>query len=106
NRRPVDWELRRRALEEVRAGAAPTRETAKLWLIRRVLELRAAHPDVFEGEYEPVDAGDDVCAFTRGGELLVAVPVRPGGRFEAPSGWRDVLGADLGGASLLGRRDL
>jgi hypothetical protein len=52
---------------------------------------------VFDGAYEPLDAGPDVCAFTRGGELVVAVPLRPDARFEPPPGARDVLGgAGLG----------
>jgi (1->4)-alpha-D-glucan 1-alpha-D-glucosylmutase len=81
NRRPVDWEGRRRAL-----GDPPP----KLHLIREALGLRARRPDVFADAYEPVDAGPDVCAFTRGGEVLVAVPLRPGARFAAPGGWREL----------------
>ena len=39
----------------------------------------------------------DVCAFTRGDEVLVAVPIRPGATFTAPDGFANVLeGADLG----------
>ena len=87
NRRPVDWELRQRLV----AGGAPP----KLDLIRRTLALRASRPAAFTGAYEPVEAGADVCAFVRGGEVLVAVAVRgelaafrppPAGR-----GWRDVV---------------
>jgi (1->4)-alpha-D-glucan 1-alpha-D-glucosylmutase len=96
NRRPVDWELRRRLLAEVRGGTAPTRETAKLHLIHRTLALRAELPDAFAGDYEPVDAGPGVCAFLRGGAVLVAVPVREGARFEAPPGFEDVLGDGIG----------
>ncbi|MGH3002658.1 MAG: alpha-amylase family glycosyl hydrolase, partial [Gaiellaceae bacterium] len=40
NRRPVDWELRRRLLAGLRAGADPTEETLKLHVIRRTLALR------------------------------------------------------------------
>src|SRR5207253_10735905 len=39
NRRPVDWDVRRRPLKGLRGGAAPTRETAKLFLVVRTLEL-------------------------------------------------------------------
>jgi len=77
NRRPVDWFARRRAL----ADPPP-----KLQLIRNVLRLG------IEGEYEPLDAGADVCAFTRGGRWLVAVPLRPDARFEPPRGWRPSVG--------------
>jgi (1->4)-alpha-D-glucan 1-alpha-D-glucosylmutase len=86
NRRPVDWELRRRL---VASGKSP----AKLDLIRRTLALRERRPAAFASTYEPVDAGADVCAFLRGGEVLVAVAVRGElSSFEAPSGtWDDVL---------------
>jgi (1->4)-alpha-D-glucan 1-alpha-D-glucosylmutase len=86
NRRPVDWDLRRRLLA---AGDPPP----KLDLIRTTLALRARRPDAFAGAYEPVKAGEDVCAFTRSGEVLVAVAVRGGlERFQPPAGeWRDVL---------------
>jgi len=86
NRRPVDWALRRRLLGS--ADAPP-----KLDLIQRTLALRARRPAPFAGSYEPLEAGEDVCAFTRGGEVLVAVAVRRDLRgFRAPAGeWREVL---------------
>ena len=103
NRRPVDWDERRRALAELQAGAAPTRATAKMFLIWKTLELRARNPEAFAGSYEPVEA-EDVCAFTRGGDVLVAVPLRPGARFDPPDGWSDVLGTAALGVWLLRRR--
>jgi (1->4)-alpha-D-glucan 1-alpha-D-glucosylmutase len=86
NRRPVDWELRRRLLG---SGDCPP----KLELIRAALGLRARRPAAFDGSYEPLDAGPDVCAFTRGGEVLVAVAVRGGlgGFRDPPFEWRDVF---------------
>jgi (1->4)-alpha-D-glucan 1-alpha-D-glucosylmutase len=94
NRRPVDWERRRRALDELARGAAPDDETRKLWLIHRALALRAARPDVFAGAYEPLEAGPDACAFVRGGEVIAAVLLRGDGEdVELPAGrWRDALG--------------
>ena len=86
NRRPVDWDLRRRLLDH---------PPAKLSLIRKTLELRAQRPAAFAGTYEPVDAGPDVCAFVRGGEVLVAVPVGEHAQFEAPRGFADVLDSGL-----------
>jgi (1->4)-alpha-D-glucan 1-alpha-D-glucosylmutase len=86
NRRPVDWDARRRAL----ADPPP-----KLHLIRETLAAQVG------GSYEPVDTGPDVCAFVRGGRHLVAVPLRPGASYEPPPGWRDVL--DLDGVRLLER---
>jgi (1->4)-alpha-D-glucan 1-alpha-D-glucosylmutase len=84
NRRPVDWDERRRAL----ASAEPP---AKLDLIRRTLALRARRPAAFAGPYEPLEAGDDTVAFTRGGEVKVAVALRGDLREPAAAGeWRDV----------------
>ena len=85
NRRPVDWELRGRLL-----GSAD--EPPKLRLIREALALRARRPAAFAGEYEPLDAGEHVCVFTRGGEVLVAVAVRGDLRaFRETAGtWREV----------------
>jgi (1->4)-alpha-D-glucan 1-alpha-D-glucosylmutase len=103
NRRPVDWSESRRALAELQSGAPPTRAGAKLYLIWRTLRLRAELPDVFAGSYEPVDAGPDVCAFTREDEILVAVPVRAGATFEPPPGFADVLDATELGVWLLRR---
>jgi (1->4)-alpha-D-glucan 1-alpha-D-glucosylmutase len=86
NRRPVDWELRRRLL-------GSSEEPPKLDLIRRTLALRERRPAAFAGSYEPVEAGDDVVAFTRGEEVLVAVAVRGDlAGFTPPAGdWSDVL---------------
>jgi (1->4)-alpha-D-glucan 1-alpha-D-glucosylmutase len=107
NRRAVDWERRRTLLAEVRAGAPPTADSRKLWLIHRALELRARRPEAFAGGYEPLDAGPDTCAFVRGGSVLAAVRVRGDGAPELeslpPGEWRDVLGGALPGLLLLER---
>jgi (1->4)-alpha-D-glucan 1-alpha-D-glucosylmutase len=99
NRRPVDWAARREALDALRGGAAPTRETVKLFLLWKGLDLRARRADAFAGAYAALDAGEGVCAFLRGeGEVLAVVPVRPGAAEGSavvagmPAGrWRDVL---------------
>ncbi len=98
NRRPVDWEARRSAMVEIHAGAAPTERTRKLWLIVKALELRAQRPEAFTSGYEALDAGSDVCAFTRGGDVFVAVATRERWDDEAtlpPGGWEDVLAGGL-----------
>jgi (1->4)-alpha-D-glucan 1-alpha-D-glucosylmutase len=98
NRRPVDWDARRAALEEIRGGAAPTAETRKLWLILKALEVRARRPEAFTSGYQPLDAPDGVCAFTRGGDVFVGVAVREGwdGEPPLPEGeWVDVLDGGL-----------
>ena len=96
NRRPVDWDARRAAVE---ADDPP----AKLALIRTVLALRARRPDVFAGAYRPLDAGPDVCAFTRGDDqVLVVVPLRRGVIPQVPAlpgDWTEVWSAP-GGLAL------
>lgn len=83
NRRPVDWELRRRSLKQT--------PPPKLDLIERALELRARRPVCFSGGYEPIEAGPDICAFLRG-RVLVAVALRRDlGEFRRPAGeWTSV----------------
>jgi (1->4)-alpha-D-glucan 1-alpha-D-glucosylmutase len=82
NRRPVDWGLRRRLLD--------TADDPKLRVTQQALALRSRRPEAFSGSYEPVEK-DDLCAFTRGGEVLVAVPVRPGVHQDPGRPWREVV---------------
>jgi (1->4)-alpha-D-glucan 1-alpha-D-glucosylmutase len=94
NRRPVDWDARRGALARLSAGEAPRDfGERKLDLIRRALALRARRPAAFAGAYEPVAAGPGVCAYLRGGEVLVVVAVRDwrAARLVLPGRWRSVL---------------
>jgi len=96
NRRPVDWGVRARVLDQLVDGAGPTRATVKLWLVQRTLDLRNRCSGAFAGGYTPVEAGPEVCAFTRGDDdVLVVVPVRPSpgdAMVDVPTGrWRDVL---------------
>jgi (1->4)-alpha-D-glucan 1-alpha-D-glucosylmutase len=83
NRRAVDWDARRRALD-----APPP----KLHVIREALALRARRTF---GEYRPVDLGPDVCAFTRGDDVAVVVPLRGQAPPEPPGRWRTVLDSAL-----------
>jgi (1->4)-alpha-D-glucan 1-alpha-D-glucosylmutase len=108
NRRPVDWDERRRALAGL--GDRPDAETVKLYVIREALALRARRPEAFTGAYEPLPAAAGTCAFRRGDDVVVAVPVR-GDEPEldlTPGRWRELLGGveqALGGyrVSLLER---
>jgi (1->4)-alpha-D-glucan 1-alpha-D-glucosylmutase len=97
NRRPVDWDLRRRLLAELRARYAnrPLEDgdfaalaegwregREKLFLIWRALSFRAAEPALFaQGSYEPLDVGgrhaDRLCAFARLHEGRVLATVAP-----------------------------
>jgi (1->4)-alpha-D-glucan 1-alpha-D-glucosylmutase len=108
NRRPVDWERRRRLLDELRRGAAPTDESRKLWLIMRALVLRRTHAGAFAGSYEPLEAGDGTVAFLRGGDVLAAAAIRGDGEALAlpPGRWRDVLhGGEHEGGTAVPLRD-
>jgi len=94
NRRPVDWSARRRALDELMAGASPDERTMKLYVTWKTLRLRAERERAFAGTYEPVDLGPGVCAFVRGGDVLVAAAVDPGAEPVPPEGWQDALGVE------------
>jgi (1->4)-alpha-D-glucan 1-alpha-D-glucosylmutase len=88
NRCPIDWDARRALLGQIaEASIADLDEhwrdgREKLFVARRLLELRRSHADLFaEGDYQPLDvegeASRHVCAFarSRGGEtVVVAVP--------------------------------
>jgi (1->4)-alpha-D-glucan 1-alpha-D-glucosylmutase len=71
NRRPVDWDARRRALE---AGS-----DSKLTLIRELLALRAKRPEAFglDGGYVSLSGPPDQVAFSRGGAVEVRVGIHP-----------------------------
>jgi (1->4)-alpha-D-glucan 1-alpha-D-glucosylmutase len=94
NRRPVDWDARRRALDELKRGGAAGEPNAKLYVTWKALNVRREHTDAFAGGYDPVDAGDGVCAYVRGGSVFCAAAVRPGARVAVPDGFRDVLGVE------------
>jgi (1->4)-alpha-D-glucan 1-alpha-D-glucosylmutase len=91
NRRPVDWDERRRILDELRSGAEPTRETMKLWVTWKLLDLRRRRPEAFGGGYRPLEAPPDICAFMRGPDVVVVVPLRGAADVVVPGEWRDVL---------------
>jgi (1->4)-alpha-D-glucan 1-alpha-D-glucosylmutase len=96
NRRPVDFAWHQAMLRRLMGGSPPVPETLKMFVTMRLLGLRVRRYDVFAGGlYEPLDAGAEACAFVRGGDVLVVVPVRegePAGTLETPRGrWRDVF---------------
>ena len=82
NRRPVDYELRRRLLAEIGDGAAAPEQVLaradegvpKLWLIHRTLCTRPSP----SGCYQPLRAvgphAERVLAFARGNNLVTIVP--------------------------------
>ena len=100
NRRPVDWEVRRVVLAELRRGARPGRYSAKLFVTTTLLALRARCDGFAAVGYEPLAAPDDVLAFARGADVVVAVPLRPGTEALTPDAlgvpgstgaWNDLL---------------
>jgi (1->4)-alpha-D-glucan 1-alpha-D-glucosylmutase len=93
NRRPVDYELRRRILDDLEEKATVRGEMAvclevletiedgrvKLWTTHRALALRNRLPQVFRrGEYVPAEVtkteAEHVIAFQRGKSVLAVVP--------------------------------
>ena len=91
NRRAVDWDERRRVLGGFRAGAEPTRETMKLWVTWKLLDLRRRRPEAFSGGYTPLDAPEHVCAFRRGPDVAVFVPLRGEAEPGLEGEWDEVL---------------
>jgi (1->4)-alpha-D-glucan 1-alpha-D-glucosylmutase len=107
NRRPVDYALRRRLLEEVSEALARDRRGAlaamleawqdgriKLALTATLLGHRREHPALYaEGSYEPLAAAgakaEQVCAFARahGEDALLVAAARFPARLEADPGW-------------------
>jgi (1->4)-alpha-D-glucan 1-alpha-D-glucosylmutase len=112
NRRPVDYELRRRLLDEV-TTATPEKVLAwaddggpKLWLLQRTLAVRRRRAGAFRpgASYTPVTAAGEkaahVVAYVRGDEVLVVAPRLvvglagdwAGTRIDLPpGGWGDEL---------------
>jgi (1->4)-alpha-D-glucan 1-alpha-D-glucosylmutase len=114
NRRPVDYDLRRRALAKVK-GMAPEEiwrradeGLPKMWVIHQALALRQRRPELFgvDGSYLPLTAtgtcAHHVLAFIRGTGSITVVPRlvhRLAGIWRdtvlpLPAGrWHDVLGS-------------
>jgi (1->4)-alpha-D-glucan 1-alpha-D-glucosylmutase len=91
NRRPVDYELRRRYLAEIRAKQQQPQGLAgelletyadgrlKLYVLHRALQLRKQQPDLFlQGTYTALETDEHALAFSRclGAECVVCVVPR------------------------------
>jgi len=86
NRRPVDYELRGKLLEEMKtldaSGVMARMDEGlpKLWVIHRALSLRNAHSDWFDRDaaYEPLPVrgakSDHVIAYARGENIVTVTP--------------------------------
>jgi (1->4)-alpha-D-glucan 1-alpha-D-glucosylmutase len=93
NRRPVDYDERRRLLAALDEGTVPEVDetgAAKLLVVSRTLRARRDHPEWFDG-YEPIaatgSAAEHVVAFDRGGAVTVATRLPAG--LAAAGGWGD-----------------
>jgi (1->4)-alpha-D-glucan 1-alpha-D-glucosylmutase len=112
NRRPVDFDLRRRLLKEIHSLTIPQimarmdEGLPKLWTIHRALTLRRGHPEWFgeTASYTPVTVTGEksrhAIAFLRGGSVITVVQRWPLGlaedwadtAFELPAGrWKNHL---------------
>jgi (1->4)-alpha-D-glucan 1-alpha-D-glucosylmutase len=130
NRGPVDYELRRRLLRELKDATPETimrradEGLPKLWLIRQALAVRRRHPEAFgeNGGFEPMEPrgerAEHAIAFRRGDAAITIAPrlvlkLRGDWRdttIELPRGrWRNDLtgerigGGDNGVSSLMAR---
>jgi (1->4)-alpha-D-glucan 1-alpha-D-glucosylmutase len=96
NRRPVDYQRRRRLLAALAAGpdAAVGLDAEKLLVTSRALRLRRDHPDWFAGRYVPLacegPAAEHAVAFLRG-EYAVTVVTRLPAGLRRRGGWGDTV---------------
>ena len=113
NRRPVDFDARRRLLADDAVLTVDDTGSAKLHLVAALLRLRRAHPELFlaESSYTPLDAGERAVAFVRADRVMTVAPVRAlhverhgwgDDSVTLPDGkWTDVLtGAERDGGSV------
>jgi (1->4)-alpha-D-glucan 1-alpha-D-glucosylmutase len=122
NRRPVDFELRARLLQEIEHSADPAPLAtvphdgrAKLWVISRLLQLRKRLPELFAaGAYLPLEVSgarrEHVVAFARthasgtlvivAGRLFVKLLGAPG-KLPLGEAWEDTVLALPPGATAL-----
>jgi (1->4)-alpha-D-glucan 1-alpha-D-glucosylmutase len=96
NRRPVDFELRKKMLAEIENLSAEevwkrrADGSAKLWLTQKVLRLRAQNENLFKGNHEPLfthsKKAKHIFAFIRSAQIISVVQ-----RFilELKSNWLD-----------------
>jgi (1->4)-alpha-D-glucan 1-alpha-D-glucosylmutase len=97
NRRPVDYQRRRRLLAALEAAPDQAAfggglDAEKLHVTSRALRLRRDHPDWFAGSYTPLasegPAAEHAFAFLRGGHAVTVVTRLPAG-LRRRGGWAD-----------------
>ena len=113
NRRPVDYDARRRMLVLDGVPEVDDSGAAKLHVVSRLLRLRRDRSELFlaGSSYTPLDAGGRAVGFVRGGQVVTVAPTRAllverhgwgDDAVELPAGrWTDVLtGAERDGGSV------
>jgi (1->4)-alpha-D-glucan 1-alpha-D-glucosylmutase len=94
NRRPVDYDVRRAALDRIHAGELPEIDesgAAKLLLVHRTLTLRRGRPELFDGYREMQAEGvaaEHAVVYGRHRDLVVVATRLPVG-LAALGGWGD-----------------
>ena len=125
NRRPVDYTLRSKLLNELQPMSATQimermdEGLPKLALLHHTLLLRREHPEWFgaEAEYTPVQVdgpeADRLVAYLRGNDIITAVPrwmqrgTLPEATLVLPKGrWRNELTGDIHEANTVDARTL
>jgi (1->4)-alpha-D-glucan 1-alpha-D-glucosylmutase len=100
NRRPVDYDERRRLLRKLDGEPGPETILScmdeglpKLWVIRQALHLRRRQPEVFVGDYLPLaprgERAAHAFAFIRGGGAVSAAVVVPRLVMKLAGDWKD-----------------
>ena len=78
NRRPVDYDARRRLLADDAVPTVDDTGAAKLHVVATLLRLRRGRPELFlaESSYAPLDAGGRAVAYVRGDAVVTVAPTR------------------------------
>jgi (1->4)-alpha-D-glucan 1-alpha-D-glucosylmutase len=95
NRRPADYQRRKRLLAALRAGQeAAGLDAEKLLITSRALQLRRDHADWYAGGYTPLacegPAAEHAVAFLRGDHAVTVVTRLPAG-LRRRGGWADTV---------------
>jgi len=113
NRRPVDYAARRRLADEIRNAepAALLRNWSdgrvKMFTMIKALDVRRRYDETFRrGAYRAIDAGEHVCAFARGDDVVVAVPRLVAGgmpQWTLDDTWRNELTGESGASDVFAK---
>jgi (1->4)-alpha-D-glucan 1-alpha-D-glucosylmutase len=98
NRCAADWACLNDVISGFKAGALPTYDTIKAWVIWQTLGVRERHESDFLGGktyFKVRNAGRGILAYRRGKNVEVWVPTRPGLKLPERAlqkpGWRNIF---------------